>query len=49
MVHVPTLTDFEQVNVQYAELGDGSDPIALGTTVKSTNIQCSLIQFGTNK
>ena len=37
--------DFEQVkyemlHVQYVDLGDGSGPVALGTTDESTHIQC---------
>ena len=44
MVHVLPRRDFQQVKyevlqVQYVDLGDGSDPIVLGTTVVSAHIQ----------
>ena len=45
MVHVLPRRDFQQVKyevlqVQYVDLGDGSGPVALGTTDESTHIQC---------
>ena len=45
MIHVLPRRDFEQVEyemlqVQYVDLGLGSDPTVLGMTDRSTHIQC---------
>ena len=54
MIHVLPRRDFEQMKyemlqLQYVDLGDGSDPTVLGTTDESTHIQYISDLLGTNQ